>query len=558
MTHRFSCLLVSIFAWLAWGNGAWADKPADLVVRRANVLTMNLEQPQVTAFAIRSGNFVVVGGDEDVTPLIGKETEVLDLDGKTVLPGFIDAHVHPRPIFPSDSRWHTVDAGPGAVKNMGQLIEALRQQAAITPSKAWVMGFGYQETKLGRHPTRFDLDKASTEHPILITHSSGHLSACNSLALRLAGVGRNTKDPPGGQFERDAQGEPTGLLKERAAGIVRQANPLTESPPEAELIRAYRTCLLRFLGRGLTSVHVAGTDPRTADRLAQAQAGKEPVRLYIMLRENHLNEAVRRKQLLKPGEAAVRFGAIKLFHGNSLSGQTCWLYKPYAHRPDYFGIPPARPQSVLNQTIQAIHDAGLQACVHTNGDREIDMVLDAFEAALRRTPRPNHRHRLEHCSVVNESILRRIKALGLVAVPHSYVYEHGDKMENYGAERWDWMLPNRSLIDLGVPVAGHSDYLVSAADPLLRVQDMVLRTSAEGKVYGPKQRTTVEQALRVWTLGGAYASFEEAVKGSIEKGKLADFVVLSADPTRVRPETIKDITVERTVIGGKAVFLRRE
>jgi predicted amidohydrolase YtcJ len=558
MTQRVTWLVVSALALLWFLSAAHAADPADLVIRRANVLTMNPAQPQATTVAIRAGKFIAVGSEDDIQPFIGKQTEVLDLDGKTVLPGFIDAHVHPRPIFPVDSRWYTVDVGPGAVKNMDELVAALKRKAAITPAGAWVTGFGYQETKLGRHPNRKDLDKASTKHPILIRHSSGHLSACNSLALQLAGIGGHTKDPAGGQFERDADGEPSGLLKERAAALVRQANPIAEDPPESELLQAYRVCLQRFLSRGITSAHVAGTDPRTADRLIKAQAGNEPVRLYIMLREDKLTEAVRRKQLMTPGEARVRFGAIKLFHGNSLTGQTCWLYEPYAHRKDYFGIPPDRPQSALDQTIRAIHEAGLQACVHTNGDREIDMVLDAFAAALARSPRPNHRHRLEHCSVVNEAILKRIKQLGLVVVPHSYVYEHGDKMENYGAARWDWMLPNRSLLDLGVPVAGHSDYPVSAADPLLRIQDMVTRRSAEGKVYGPKQRTTVEQALRVWTLGGAYASFEEDVKGSIERGKLADFVVLSADPTRVDAERIKDIAVERTVIGGKVVFTRRE
>jgi predicted amidohydrolase YtcJ len=555
--QRMPWLIVSAFALPPCLSAAPAAEPADLVIRHANVLTMNAQRPRATAFAVRAGKFIAVGSEGDVQPLIGKSTEVLDLGSKTVLPGFIDAHVHPRPIFPADSRWYIVDVGPGAVKNMDELIAALKRKAAITPAGAWVTGFGYHETKLGRHPTRRDLDLASTSHPILIRHASGHLSACNSLALERAGVTAQTKDPPGGQFDRDADGEPTGLLKERAAAVVRQANPLSEDPPESELLAAYRTCLQRFLRRGLTSVHVAGTDPRTADRLAKAQAGNEPVRLYVMLREDRLDEAGRRKRLQKPDEAQVRFGAIKLFHGNSLTGQTCWLYKPYAHRKDYFGIPPARPQTALNETIRAIHEAGLQACVHTNGDREIDMVLNAFAAALARSPRPNHRHRLEHCSVVNAAILERIKRLGLVVVPHSYVYEHGDKMENYGADRWDWMLPNRSLLDLGVPVAGHSDYPVSAADPLLRIQDMVMRRSAEGKVYGPKQRTTVEQALRVWTLGGAYASFEEDVKGSIERGKLADFVILAADPTRVEADRIKDIAVERTAIGGKVVFSRK-
>jgi len=257
------------------------------------------------------------------------------------------------------------------------------------------------------------------------------------------------------------------------------------------------------------------------------------------------------------GDDRVRYGAIKLFHGNSLSAQTCWLSKPYADRPDYFGVPPARPQEALDQLILKVHKAGLQACVHSNGDREIDMVVTAFERALQESPRQNHRHRIEHCSVVTEEILGRIRKLGLVIVPHSYIWEHGDKMEGYGEWRWDWMHAARSMLDLGIPIAGHSDSPVSAAEPLLRIQDMVTRISAEGKVYGAKQRISVEEALRVWTLGGAYASFEEDRKGSIGVGKLGDFVVLSKDPTLVAPNAIQDIAVEMTVIGGRIAFERK-
>ena len=185
------------------------------------------------------------------------------------------------------------------------------------------------------------------------------------------------------------------------------------------------------------------------------------------------------------------------------------------------------------------------------------MVLNAFASALKQKPRENHRHRIEHCSVVTEDILRRIKALGLVIVPHCYIWEHGDKMEAYGEWRWDWMHPARSLLDLDIPIAGHSDSPVSAADPLLRMQDMVTRMSAEGKVYGARKRIRVEEALRAWTLGGAYASFEEDRKGSIAVGKLADFVILSADPTQVKLDAIKDIAVEMTAIGGRIVFARK-
>jgi predicted amidohydrolase YtcJ len=209
-----------------------------------------------------------------------------------------------------------------------------------------------------------------------------------------------------------------------------------------------------------------------------------------MFTEDSLDEAARRKRDARP-EDPLRFGAIKIFHGNSLTGQTCWLSKPYTDRPDYFGVPPARTQESLDGLILKVHTNGLQAAVHSNGDREIDMLVTAFERALAQSPRAGHRHRIEHGSVLNAELLRRIKAAGLVVVPHSYIWEHGDKMENYGPWRWDWMHPARALLDHGIPIAGHSDAPVSAAEPLLRIQDMVTRTRAEGKTYGASQRITV-------------------------------------------------------------------
>jgi predicted amidohydrolase YtcJ len=530
-------------------------EPADLIVLHANVLTLDAKRPAAEAFAVRAGRFARVGSDADIQLLAGPRTRVLDLGGRTVVPGFIDAHAHPRPFYDEDSPAYTIEAGPDKVKTMDDLIAAIRRKAGKTPKGMLITGSGYQETKLGRHPTRQDLDRATTDHPVLIRHSSGHLSVCNSAALKLARVTRDTADPKGGQFQRDEQGEPTGLLKERAAGSVREAAPRQEVP-DADKVAGYQTCLRLFIANGLTGVHVAGTDPSSARMLTAAHRKGPPVRLYIMLRERDIDLAAELKRATAD-RWDVRYGSIKSFYGNSLSGQTAWLYGPYANQADYFGLPPGRSRASLEALVLRIHKAGLQSCIHSNGDREIDIVLDAYEAALEAAPRPNHRHRIEHCSVVNEAILKRIKALNLVIAPHSYIYEHGDKIENFGSARWDWMLPNRSLIDQGTVVAGNSDYPVSVAVPLLRIHDMVNRTSAEGKLYGPKQRCTVEQALRAFTLGSAFAEFAEEHKGSIEAGKLADFVVLDRDPRKVDPKTIKDITVLRTVIGGETVFENR-
>lgn len=550
---QFLRLLLALAWCLAWSAPAAAPTPADLVVRRANVFTSDTNQPHAQGFAVTNGRFVSVDSDEAIAAWVGSKTVVLELAGKTVVPGFIDAHLHPQPIYPEDSRWASVDCRPDKVRTIDDLVAALRRKADQTRPGLWVSGTRYQETKLGRQPTRWDLDRASTNHPVIITHSSGHQSVCNSLALQLARITRDTPDPPGGRFLRDNSGELTGLLQERAASMVRSAVPRNPDPPEAEVLAGYRECFRQFLSRGITGVHVAGVSESAAQELEKARSADTPLRLYVMLTETSMDEAIRHKGQQGPDDA-VRYGAIKLFHGNSLSAQTCWLTKSYADRPDYFGVPPARSQEALNKLILKIHQAGLQACVHCNGDREIEMLLTAFEQALQQVPRASHRHRIEHCSVVNEDILRRIQRLGLVVAPHSYIWEHGDKMEAYGAWRWDWMHPARALLDRGIPMAGTSDYSVSAAEPLLRVQDLVTRTSAEGKVYGPSQRITVEEALRAWTLGSAYAGFAEDRQGSITTGKLADFVVLAADPARVDSSRIKDITVEATFIGGRKVW----
>ena len=549
-----ACLTAAL--WTAAPSSGLAKEPmADLVIVNANVVTVDLANPRAEAFAVANGKFVAVGSSSEMEPFIGENTKLIDLEGKTVTPGFIDAHAHPRPLHPVLSRLGIVDLSPENVPTMDDLVSALREKALVTPKGHWVLGRGYQDTKLGRHPTRRDLDQATTEHPILIRHSSGHVSAVNSMALDLAQVTADTPDPPGGGFDRDDDGVPNGVCRESpAVNIIREAGPPLPTPTREEALEGMQARLRGYLSKGITGVGDAGIQPSKMRVYQDLVESGPTVRIYAMFREQALPVLKELRLRTGFGNERLRIGAIKIFHGNSLSGRTCWLYEPYAGRPDYFGIPPARSQEELDELIFEIHAAGFQAAVHSNGDREIDMVLDAIEKALEKLPKPNHRHRIEHASVVNPSILKRTKELGVVLAPHSYVYEHGDKMEEYGEARWGMMHANRSALELGIPVAGNSDHPVSAADPMLRIQSLVTRTSAEGKVYGAEQRLTVEQAIQVFTLGSAYASFEENIKGSITVGKLADFVVLSRDPARVSPQTIKDIEVESTFIGGERVY----
>jgi predicted amidohydrolase YtcJ len=539
---RIACLLFA----------AGAVFGADLIVINANVITVDPSKPHAEAFAVENGRISAVGSNAEIRRLATPSTKVLDLKGKTVTPGFNDVHLHPRAVFADDSPYSTPWLGPDKVKNMDELIAALKKKAGDTPKGTLVGGDRYDDISLGRFPNRHDLDRASTDHPISITHASGHVTSVNSYMLEASGITKDTKDPPGGSFDRDPDGTPNGVIREAARSLLKR-QPRLEIPPNEETAGLVR-CFREYAARGLTSVGIAGGTPASFRQIQAVRDAGNPVRVGFMFYEAHF-PALRAVGLKSGfGDDLLRLTSIKVFHGNSLSGRTAWLSEPYSDRPGYYGIPPARSQEDLDKAFQEMHDGGWQIATHSNGDREIDMVLTAIERAQAKNPRPDPRHRIEHASVMTQALLDRAKKDGVILVFHSYMWEHGEKLESYGEKRLAMMHPYRTAIDMGIHVAGHSDSTVSAADPLLRIQDMVTRRGSNGKEYGANQRVTVDEAIKVWTLDGAYATFEEKIKGSITPGKLADFVVLGADPNKVSPLAIKDIAVISTYIGGKLVF----
>ena len=505
------------------------------MVLNGNVITVDGTRPRAEAFAVLGDKFIAVGSTLKIRHWVGEFTTVINAEGRTITPGFIDAHMHPRPTYPESSPLATVDLRPASVASMADLIAALAAKATLVPEGQWIRGVRYEDTKLGRHPTRADLDQASSRHPIYLEHSSGHLGVANSFVLRAAGITRDTPDPPGGAFDRGEDGAPNGVCREGACRVLRQAVPETRITRQGQVEGIQRT-LRKFAKTGITTVVDAGGSPEKLGLFRAAVGPGSPVRVIVMVVNEYLDEFRAGGLGTGFGDSWVKVGPIKAYHGNSLSGRTAWLFEPYdmvnpaTGERDYYGIPPDQTQSELDSLIFTIHEAGFQMGVHSNGDREITMLLEAFEKVLARLPRPDHRHRIEHSSVVSPAILQKVRELELVLVLHSYVYEHGDKMEAFGADRWGMMHANRLALDMGIPVAGNSDYEVSAAIPMLRIQSMVTRKSAEGKVYGPEQRISPEEAIRVWTMGSAFSVFEEDIKGSIEAGKLADFVILSTDP----------------------------
>ncbi len=534
----------ALFALLSLVNA----RAADLIVVNANIITVDKSHPYAEAFAIENGKFQAVGTNAEIRRLATPSTKIIDMNGKTITPGFNDVHLHPGPEFPDESPYSTPWLGPDKVKTISQLVAVLKKKADVTPKGKLIRGDRYDDLKLGRHPNRHDLDQVSTDHPISISHASGHVIVVNSYVLNLSGITKETKDPPGGSFDRDPDGMPNGVIREAARRLLTNGEDSRVRIPPDQEIEGLLRCFHNYAERGITSVGIAGGSPESLKHYEAIRDAGNPVRVNFMFSEGNFKDA---KAF---GDNRLRSGTIKVFHGNSMSGRTCWLSEPYSDRPDYFGIPPARPQEQLDKMFQNMHDASWQIATHSNGDREIDMVLTAIERAQAKNPRPDARHRIEHASVMNQGLLDRAKKAGVILVFHSYMWEHGDKLASYGEKRLSMIHPYRTSLDMGIHVAGHSDSTVSAADPLLRIQDMVTRKGSNGIAYGPNQRVTVEEAIAVWTLSGAYTTFEESTKGSIAPGKLADFVVLRADPRKIAPDAIKDIVIDSTYIEGKAVF----
>ncbi|MDA0328248.1 MAG: amidohydrolase [Gemmatimonadetes bacterium] len=519
----------------------------DVVVVNASVLTQDDAQPTAEAFAIKSGRFVAVGSTSDIRNLASTNTQVFDAAGATVVPGFIDAHSHPSGAGLNELK--NVDTNLGSIS---RIQAALRERAALTPPGEWIVGFMYDDTKQeeGRPVNRLDLDAVSTEHPIVVGHRGGHTGVYNSRAFEIAGVTVNTPDPFGGHFYREG-GELTGKVAERARGAFDVPNESTREDRAQGVAVICRS----MNAAGLTSVHQAGTDSTAFTAFQDArESGDLSLRMSLMARGGSfpaLNAGGVRTGF---GDEWLRVGPVKFAADGSASERTMAMSTPYAGRPDDFGIL-TMTQEQIHESVEEAHRAGWQVAIHANGDVTIDMVLNAYERVQREWPRPDARHRIEHCSLVNPSLLRRIADGGVIPAPfYTYAHYHGEKWIEYGEEKMEWMFAHKSFLDYDIMVAPASDHGPGPYEPLMALQSMVTRKDFAGRVWGPSQRVTLDQALKICTLHGAHASFEENDKGSISAGKLGDFVVLAESPYEVDPDRIKEIEIVRTVVGGRTVY----
>ncbi|MEM3701017.1 MAG: amidohydrolase [Candidatus Bathyarchaeia archaeon] len=520
---------------------------ANIVILNANVITLSFKQPKAEAIAIQNGRIVAVGSNEEIQKFMDKKTKVIDAKGKTVIPGFVDCHVHMTGFGRS---LQTVDLRN--VNSIKELKEKLREYVRNNPNKSWILGGRWDQERFAekRYPTRWDLDEAVSDKPVFLTRVCGHIGVVNSKAIELAGITKETKIE-GGEIDVDENTrEPNGILRENAQDLVWKIIP---EPSLKELEEICLQACQKAVEAGLTCVHWL-VDSAEEIRVIQKLYFEEklPLRVYLGIPVKLLDELINLGFLTGFGNDMVKIGFIKIFADGSLGGRTAALKEPYSDKSETRGML-LYTQRKLNRLVWMAHRAGLQVGVHAIGDWAIEVVLKAFKRALKVYPKENHRHRIEHCSVLNPKLIRGMKRLGLVASiqPHFVVSDFWVK-ERVGEERARWVYSFKSLIKEGIIAVSGSDCPVELINPLLGVWAAVTRKDFV------EERLTVEEVLRSYTADAAYASFSEDKAGSIEVGKFADFVVLSDDLFSVPPEKIRDVRVEMTVVGGRIVYKREK
>jgi predicted amidohydrolase YtcJ len=541
---------------------------ADLLLTGGKFVTLDPDERIVAALAARDGKIVALGESEDLAGLAGIATRVIDLGGRTVIPGIVDSHCHPDGAAARLSRWHSLD--PGRIASRAELLDTIAAATGTMAPEAWFAGYRFNERKSGGYPSRAELDHATAGRPLFILRTDGHLGLVNSAALAALGIDEGTTDPPFGAFDRDpASGAMTGLVREAAAQLF--VERIHADDKVEDIMAGLQAVFDEFLGFGITSVYNSLTTSKAIQayqRLKDQSLLKPRVGIIASGREEGLVEALIQAGIRSGfGDNQLRIIGVEWCPDCSTSGRTAAYYEPYVGERA-LGEPEPNTGMLLydledlKARAVAAHRAGLMVCIEGVGDRGIDFALDAIEAALAADPKPDHRMRVEHCCYVTPAILERLKRLGVTdSSATGFMYELGDAYRaNRGEEAMRCMWPHRALIDADVPAPGHSDAYVCTPNPFTAVWAMVCRKSDSGGPLdapgAPSQAINVTEALRAYTLLGAYSGREEEVKGSLEVGKLADLAVLDRDILTIPPEEIREVQVDMTFVGGALVFQR--
>ncbi len=516
-----------------------STEAAALVLYNANILTMNPRRPRATLVAAKDGKIVRVGTDDDLDLFKGR-SKLIDCEGKTVIPGFNDAHIH---IMAYASNLLSVDCSPSSVASISDIQENIREKAERIPRGTWIKGTGYNEFYLAehRHPNRHDLDLAAPNHPVRLTHRSLHACVLNSLGLSLAGITIDMPDPPGGLIDRELDtGQPSGLLFGMTSFINEQVVPPLS---EEEVRQGVKLVNRSLISSGITSVQ----DATVRNGFEQWQMftglkrrGELAPRVSVMIGLHALDEFEEQGLHYGYGDIALRLGAVK-FTLDETRGQL------------------NLSQEELNEGVLRAHGAGFQVAIHAVEESTVAAAATALENCVRRSRKGGDlRHRVEHCSVCPPSLLWRLKAVkALVVTQPAFIYYSGERyLSDVPEAQLPWLYRIRSFVKSGLKPVASSDCPVVPCDPLMGIYAAVTRKAESGQSLSPKETVSAEQALEMYTLAGAYASLEERLKGSIEVGKAADLVVLSADPTKVVTEELRGIRVEKTIINGEVVWER--
>lgn len=533
---------------------------SDLIIVNGNILTIDSKNPRAEALAVKDGKITKVGRNGDIKLTCSKKTAVWDAERKTVIPGFIDAHQH---LSLYAESYLQEDCGPQQANSIDDIKKIILRKAEGTPKGEWIRGIGYDDTKTTdcRFLNRRDLDSVAADHPVFVLHVGGHVGVVNSQALKAANIDETTPDPNGGKYGRDESGLLDGILYEQAAFLFAYeslAGQPTFIPPfpREERRKAIRKACSDFLAAGITTVHDALVSPQYILTYQDAyNSGELGLRVYMLITHFFLKDLEELGFYTGFGNDNLRIGAIKIILDGAISARTAFVSAPFVGKNDC-GMLIINSEKDLNEIILRAHRAGFQVAVHANGDKAIEMTLRAYQNALEKFPRKDHRHRIDHCTIVTPKLLKWMKRLDVMAVPFGvFLWYHGEKVvPYYGEERAKMMFAHRSFLESNIPIAGSSDCPMMPFEPLLAIHSCVNRTTRSGSVVGPEQRLKPEEALKVYTVGGAYASFEEKIKGTIEPGKVADLAVLSGDPTQVDPGSIKDLKVMMTMVGGEIMF----
>jgi predicted amidohydrolase YtcJ len=571
-----------LIGWLCLGvgllSGGTQAEPADLVLKSGKILTLDTAQPEVQALAARNGAIVALGSNADVERFVGSTTQVIDLNGQLAIPGFIEGHGH----FPGIGE-NKMNLDLMGTKSWDEIVQMVAQAVEKAKPGQWIIGRGWHQEKwtsapqpnVEGFPTHASLDKVSPNNPVILTHASGHASFANQKALELSGVTSQTRNPDGGEILKDANGNPTGLLRETASRLIKRGTG--EPTPTAEEREARHRRVLELadrevISKGITSFQDAGSTFDGAgalelvnDTKRMIDDGKMHVRLWIMIREYNA-EALAANRVIGYGNNMMTVRAIKITADGALGSRGAWLLEPYSDLPEgsvpvstsRVGLPSVSMDAVRGRAQIAL-EQGYQVCIHAIGDRANREVLNIYEETFKRNLKNGHalRWRIEHAQHLNPADIPRFGQLGVIASMQGVhctsdapwvIPRLGARRAEEGAYVW------QKLMKSGAIVTNGTDAPVEDVDPIASYYSSVTRKAADGKVFFGDQKMSRLEALRSYTQANAFAAFEEDIKGTLARGKLADITVLTKDITTIPDDQIKSAKVAYTIIGGKVVY----